>query len=124
MLLGLKPENVRVIFRRGSGCYGLQRRRHGDLRRRAAVAGRGQAGARAAYRARTKWPGEKITDSRSSWTSAPGLDAEGNIVAWDHESVVAGARAIARAMTTPGNVITGMLAGFEPDAFAAAIAGA
>ena len=23
MLLGLKPENVRVIFRRGSGCYGL-----------------------------------------------------------------------------------------------------
>ncbi|HLH44997.1 MAG TPA: molybdopterin cofactor-binding domain-containing protein, partial [Bryobacteraceae bacterium] len=23
MLLGLKPENVRVVFRRGSGCYGL-----------------------------------------------------------------------------------------------------
>jgi nicotinate dehydrogenase subunit B len=23
MVLGLKPENVRVIFRRGSGCYGL-----------------------------------------------------------------------------------------------------
>ena len=23
MVLGLKPENVHVIFRRGSGCYGL-----------------------------------------------------------------------------------------------------
>ena len=23
MILGLKPENVHVIFRRGSGCYGL-----------------------------------------------------------------------------------------------------
>jgi CO/xanthine dehydrogenase Mo-binding subunit len=47
-----------------------------------------------------------------------GLDAEGNIVAWDHEawSPVMGGRP---GSNTPGNVVTGMLAGFEPAAFAA-----
>jgi CO/xanthine dehydrogenase Mo-binding subunit len=46
-----------------------------------------------------------------------GLDAEGKIIAWDHEawSPVMGGRPGAN---TPGNVVTGMLAGFEPAAFA------
>jgi hypothetical protein len=50
--------------------------------------------------------------------SAPGLDPAGNIIAWDHESwsPVRGNRP---GMTAPGNVVSGMLAGFEPDAFAA-----
>jgi len=45
-----------------------------------------------------------------------GLDAQGNIVAWDHEawSPALGNRP---GPGTPGNVITGMLAGFQPDAF-------
>jgi CO/xanthine dehydrogenase Mo-binding subunit len=45
-----------------------------------------------------------------------GLDAQGNIVAWDHESwsPVLGNRPI---YTYPGNVITGFLAGFQPEAF-------
>jgi CO/xanthine dehydrogenase Mo-binding subunit len=44
------------------------------------------------------------------------LDANGNIIAWDHESwvPVLGARPNA---TTPGNVITGSLVGFQPAPF-------
>jgi CO/xanthine dehydrogenase Mo-binding subunit len=46
-----------------------------------------------------------------------GLDAAGNIIAWDHESwsAVKGGRP---GGGNPGNVVTGMLAGFEPAAFA------
>ena len=54
----------------------------------------------------------------SCWTNERQLDAQGNVVAWDHESwvPVLGNRPGPR---TPGNVITGLLAGFEPDQFAA-----
>jgi CO/xanthine dehydrogenase Mo-binding subunit len=47
-----------------------------------------------------------------------GLDAQGNIVAWDHESWSAnlGNRP---GYATPGNVITGTLAGFSPEPFMA-----
>jgi CO/xanthine dehydrogenase Mo-binding subunit len=47
-----------------------------------------------------------------------GLDAAGNIIAWDHESwsPTLGGRP---GGNTPGNVVTGFLAGFEPAAFAA-----
>ncbi len=45
-----------------------------------------------------------------------GLDAEGNIVAWEYEawSPVLGNRP---GYNTPGNVVSGMLAGFEPEPF-------
>ena len=45
-----------------------------------------------------------------------GLDAQGNIIAWDHEawSPVLGNRPV---YTYPGNVITGFLAGFQPEEF-------
>jgi len=47
-----------------------------------------------------------------------GLDKDGNIIAWDHESwsPTLGGRP---GGNTPGNVITGFLAGFQPAAFAA-----
>ena len=45
-----------------------------------------------------------------------GLDAHGNIIAWDHEawSPVLGNRPV---YSFPGNVITGFLAGFQPEEF-------
>ena len=85
MMLGLKPENVRVIFRRGSGCYGLNGADAVTLRRRGAFAGRRQAGARATHPQRRNGVGELRLRVRA-WTSAPALDAKGNIVAWEHES--------------------------------------
>ncbi len=45
-----------------------------------------------------------------------GLDAQGNIVAWDHESwspTLGNRPGYAR----PGNVISGFLAGFQPEPF-------
>ena len=51
-----------------------------------------------------------------------GLDAEGNIVAWDHEAW--GRRAGNRPGTsTPGNVVTGFLAGFSAEPFRSRVAG-
>ena len=48
MVLGMKPQQVKVIYSRGSGLLRHQRRRYGVLRRRADVAGRGPPRARAA----------------------------------------------------------------------------
>ncbi|MBV8905310.1 MAG: xanthine dehydrogenase family protein molybdopterin-binding subunit [Acidobacteriia bacterium] len=115
MLLGLKPENVRVIFRRGSGCYGLN--------------GADTVTYDAALLSQAAGKPVRVQLSRKdemAWENygnaftidlRAGLDAQGNIIAWDHEAWSAsyGNRPGA---ATPGNVITGLLAGFEPDAFA------
>ncbi|HEY7389168.1 MAG TPA: molybdopterin cofactor-binding domain-containing protein [Bryobacteraceae bacterium] len=114
LLLGLKPENVRVIFRRGSGCYGL----NGadtvtyDAALLSLAAGkpvRVQL-TRQEEMAWENYGNSFVIDLRA------GLDAQGNIVAWDHEawSPTYGNRP---GSSMPGNVITGLLAGFEPDAF-------
>jgi nicotinate dehydrogenase subunit B len=115
MVLGLKPENVRVVFRRGSGCYGCN--------------GADTVTYDAALLSQAVGKPVKVQLSRKdemAWgenygfafvmDERAGLDAQGNIVAWDHESwsPVFGNRP---GMTTPGNVVTGMLAGFEPEPF-------
>ena len=58
MMLGLTPESVRVIYVRGVGLLRHQWRRHGDLRRGAAVAGGRPARARAALPQRRDGLGE------------------------------------------------------------------
>ncbi len=116
MVLGLKPENVRVIFRRGSGCYGLN--------------GADSVTYDAAILSQAVGKPVKVQLSRkdeAAWgenygfafvmDERAGLDAQGNIIAWDHEnwSPVRGNRP---GMTTPGNVASGMLVGFETEPFA------
>jgi nicotinate dehydrogenase subunit B len=114
MLLGMKPENVRVIFRRGSGCYGIN--------------GADAVTYDAALLSQAVGKPVRIQLTRKdemAWENygfaftideRAGLDAQGNIIAWDHEawSPVLGNRPV---YTSPGNVITGFLAGFQPDEF-------
>jgi CO/xanthine dehydrogenase Mo-binding subunit len=114
-LLGIPAENVHVIFTRGSGCYGLNgadtvsydaalmsqavgRPVRVQLMRQDEMAWENYG---AAY----------VIDQRA------GLDANGNLVAWDYEawSPTLGNRPGGE---TPGNVITGLLAGRQPVAFA------
>ncbi len=114
MLLDLKPENVRVIFRRGSGCYGIN--------------GADTVTYDAALLSQAVGKPVRIQLTRRdemAWENygfaftideRAGLDAEGNIVAWDHEAwaPVLGNRPV---YSYPGNVITGFLAGFQPEEF-------
>jgi nicotinate dehydrogenase subunit B len=116
MLLGLQAENVHIIFRMASGCYGCN--------------GADTVSYDAALLSQAVGKPVRVQLSRKdemAWENygyayvldqRVGLDAAGNIVAWDHEgwSAVMGGRPGAN---TPGNVVTGMLAGFEPAAFAA-----
>ena len=114
MLLGLKPENVRVIFRRGSGCYGIN--------------GADTVTYDAALLSQAVGKPVRVQLTRKdemAWENygfaftideRAGLDAQGNIIAWDHEawSPVLGNRPV---YSYPGNVITGFLAGFQPEEF-------
>jgi CO/xanthine dehydrogenase Mo-binding subunit len=112
-LLGLSLDNVRVVFVRGSGCYGLngadtvtydaallshavQRPVRVQLSREDEMVWGENYGAAC------------VIDQRA------GLDAWGAIVAWDCEpwAVSLGGRP---GYDHPGNVPTGMLAGFEPE---------
>jgi len=114
LVLGLKPENVHVIFRRGSGCYGLN--------------GADTVTYDAALLSQAVGKPVRVQLTRKdemAWENygnaflmdeRAGVDAQGNIIAWDHESwsPSLGNRPGTGA---PGNVITGLLAGFEPDPF-------
>jgi len=114
ILLGMKPENVQVIFRRGSGCYGLN--------------GADAVTYDAALLSQAVGKPVRVQLTRQdemAWENygfafvmdeRAGLDAQGNIIAWDHESwsPTLGNRP---GYNTPGNVITGFLAGFQPDPF-------
>jgi nicotinate dehydrogenase subunit B len=114
MVLGLKPENIRVIFRRGSGCYGLNA---ADTVTYDAALLSQAAGkpVRVQLTRKDEMTSENygnafLMDERA------GLDAQGNIIAWEHEawSPTLGNRP---GPGTPGNVITGSLVGFQPEAF-------
>jgi nicotinate dehydrogenase subunit B len=114
MILGLKPENVHVIFRRGSGCYGLN--------------GADTVTYDAAILSQAVGKPVRVQLSRqdemawenfgNAWTidERAGLDAQGNIIAWEHESWSPGL-GNRPGPGTPGNVITGMLAGYQPAPF-------
>jgi len=115
MLLGLKPENVHVIFRRGSGCYGLNGA--DTVTYDAALLSQAVGKpvrvqlTRKDEMAWENYGNSYLIDQRA------GFDAQGNIVVWDHESWSPGL-GNRPGPGTPGNVITGFLAGFQPDAFA------
>ena len=114
MLLGLKPENVHVIFRRGSGCYGLN--------------GADTVTYDAALLSQAVGKPVRVQLTRKdemAWENygnaflmdeRAGLDAQGNIVAWEHEAWSPGL-GNRPGIGAPGNVITGLLVGFQPEPF-------
>jgi len=116
MILGLKPENVHVIFKRGAGCYGLNGAdtvSYDALVLSQAV----QKPVRVQLSRKDEMAWENfgnafVIDERA------GLDGQGNIIVWEHESwsPSLGSRPGAN---TPGNVVTGMLLGYSPAPFRA-----
>jgi nicotinate dehydrogenase subunit B len=110
-LLGVPPDDVRVIFTRGSGCYGIN--------------GADTVSFDAALMSQAVGKPVRVELSRKdemAWDNfgypfvveqRAGLDAEGRILVWDYEAWSA-ARGGRPGYDRPGNVITGMLAGFEP----------
>src|SRR4029453_15156281 len=114
MLLGLRPDDVRVIFRMGSGCYGLN--------------GADTVSYDAALLSQAVGKPVRVQLSRSdemAWENygfpyvidqQVALAGDGTIVAWDCESWSA-SRGGRPGANTPGNVITGLLAGFAPAPF-------
>jgi CO/xanthine dehydrogenase Mo-binding subunit len=117
ILLGLKPENIHVIFKRGSGCYGLNAADTVtyDAALLSQAVGK-PVRVQLSRKDEMAW-GENygfafVMDERA------GLDAQGNIIAWDHESWSAN-KGNRPGYSTPGNVITGSLAGFAPEPFEA-----
>ena len=116
MILGLKPENIRVIFRRGSGCYGCNGA--DTVTYDAAVLSQAVNKpvrvqlSRKDEMAFENYGNAFVIEQRAS------LDANGNITAWDHESWSPGLGG-RPGTNTPGNIITGLLLGFQPAAFAA-----
>ena len=84
MLLGLKPDDVRVIFRARLGLLRNQRRRYGQLRCGALSQAVGKP-VRVQLSRKDEMAWENygfafVMDERA------GLDAQGNIIAWDHEA--------------------------------------
>ena len=116
MVLGLDARNVRVIFRMGAGCYGVN--------------GADTVSYDAALLSQAVGRPVRVQLSRKdemAWENygnafvidqRAGLNGDGGIVAWDHESWSPNRGSRPR-MNRPGNVVTGFLAGFEPAPFAA-----
>jgi nicotinate dehydrogenase subunit B len=112
-LLGVQPDTVHVVFTRGSGCYGIN--------------GADAVAFDAALLSQEVGKPVRVQLSRKdemAWENyglafaidqQVGLDAQGNIIAWDYEawSASRGGRPGAR----PGNVASGFHMGFEPAPF-------
>jgi len=112
VLTGLPLDSVRVIFVRGSGCYGLNA---ADT-----VTSDGAILSQAVHRpvrVQLTRQDEFISENYGAACvidQRAGIDASGSIIAWDCEtwSVSLGGRP---GYDKPGNVLTGMLAGLEAE---------
>lgn len=112
MILGVSVETVRVIYTRGAGCYGIN--------------GADTVSYDAALLSQAVGKPVRVQLSRKdemAWENygnayvidqKAGLGADGTIVAWDYEAWFAtmGGRP---GYDRPGNVVTGTLAGYEPN---------
>ncbi len=112
VLTGLPPEKVRVIFVRGSGCYGLNAA--DTVSYDAALLSQA---VRRPVRVQLTRHDEFISENYGFACvieQQAGINASGGIDVWDCEawSVSLGGRP---GYDRPGNVITGMLVGFEPE---------
>jgi len=116
MLLGIPQENVHVIFKMGSGCYGIN--------------GADTVSYDAALLSQAVGKPVRVQLTRKdemAWENyglafvideRAGIDKDGTIIAWHHESwsPTLGGRP---GPNSPGNVVTGLIAGFEAAPFAA-----
>jgi nicotinate dehydrogenase subunit B len=114
MLLGMKPQQVKVVYTRGSGCYGI----NGADTVSYDAALMSQAVGRP-VRVQLSRKDEMVHENFGLAyviDQRVGLDAAGNIIAWDYEgwSPLRGGRP---GYAQPGNQVTGYLAGFQPAAF-------
>jgi nicotinate dehydrogenase subunit B len=114
-LLGLEPGQVRIVFTRGSGCYGIN--------------GADTVSYDAALMSQSVGRPVRVQLSRKdemAWENfgmafvidqRAGVDASGNLVAWDYEawSPTLGGRP---GYDRPGNVVTGSLVGAQQAVFA------
>ncbi|HLG59691.1 MAG TPA: molybdopterin cofactor-binding domain-containing protein [Vicinamibacterales bacterium] len=113
-ILGMKPDTVRVIYTRGAGCYGIN--------------GADTVTYDAAVLSQAVGKPVRVQLSRKdemAWENygnlftidqRVGVDATGNIVAWDYEAWSA-AKGGRPGYNTPGNVVTGTLLGLNPAPF-------
>jgi len=116
MLLGLKPESIRVIYVRGAGCYGINGA--DTVTYDAAILSQAVGRpvrvqlSRKDEMAWENYGNAFVIDQRVA------LDPSGSISVWDYEAWSA-ARGGRPGYNTPGNVVTGFLAGSNPAPFAA-----
>jgi CO/xanthine dehydrogenase Mo-binding subunit len=110
-MLGLKPEEVRIIFRQGPGCYGVNGA--DTVSYDAAILSQAMGRPVRAWLSRQDEMAWENYGPAFVIDQRVGLDASGTIVAWDYESwsVSLGNRP---GYNAPGNVVTGYLAGFPP----------
>jgi CO/xanthine dehydrogenase Mo-binding subunit len=111
-LLNLPPDNVRVVYVRGSGCYGLN--------------GADTVSFDAAVLSHAVGQPVRVQLSRQdemAWENfgsacvieqRAGVDDKGSMMAWDCENWIA-TRGNRPGYDKPGNVITGLLLGYKPD---------
>jgi CO/xanthine dehydrogenase Mo-binding subunit len=117
MLLGMKPEDVHVIFTMGAGCYGL----NGadtvsfDAALMSQAVGR-VVRVQLSRRDEMAWENYGTSYVIDQRVGLDKNDASATIVAWDYEAWTPGLGG-RPGYNNPGNVITGFLAGFEPQAF-------
>ncbi|HEX3876489.1 MAG TPA: molybdopterin cofactor-binding domain-containing protein, partial [Bryobacteraceae bacterium] len=112
-LLNLQPDNVRVIYTRGSGCYGLNGADAVSFDA-AMLSAAVQKPVRLQYTRRDEMMWENL-GAACVIEHRAAISSDGKIVAWDREDWVTslGNRP---GYDKPGNVISGLLAGYEPDA--------
>ena len=113
-LLGLPPDAVRVVFTRGAGCYGLN--------------GADTVSLDAALLSQAVGKPVRVQLSRKdemAWENygyayvidqRAGVDGSGTIIGWDYEAWFP-SRGGRPGYDRPGNVITGVLVGQEPQPF-------
>ncbi|HXD74428.1 MAG TPA: molybdopterin cofactor-binding domain-containing protein [Vicinamibacterales bacterium] len=119
MLLGMKAEDVHVVFKMGAGCYGL----NGadtvsyDAALMSQAVGR-PVRVQLSRKDEMAWENYGTSYVIDQRVAVEGNGADAKIVAWDYEAWTPGLGG-RPGYNNPGNVVSGFLAGAEPAPFAA-----
>jgi nicotinate dehydrogenase subunit B len=114
MVLAVPADNVRVIYTQGAGCYGINGA--DTVAYDAALLSQGVGKPVRVQLSRKDEMAWENYGMAYAIDQRAGVSADGTIIAWDHEAWFAslGGRP---GYETPGNVVTGMLAGFPTAPF-------